>query len=77
VRSADAARLRDLLVGPDVTVDVVEPGVLQVHGLESSAVGRVACEHRIALDELTPVTASLEEAFMDLTKDAVEFREAS
>ncbi|REH54123.1 ABC-2 type transport system ATP-binding protein [Kutzneria buriramensis] len=77
VRAQEAARLRDLLVGPDVTVDAVEPGVLQVNGLDSSAIGRVACEHSIALDELTPITASLEEAFMDLTKDAVEFREAS
>ena len=77
VRTQEATRLRDLLVGPDVTADVVEPGVLEVHGLDSPAIGQVACEHYIALDELTPVTASLEEAFMDLTKDAVEYREAS
>jgi len=77
VRAQEAARLRELLVGPGVAVDAVSPGVLQVHGLDSSAVGKLACQHAIALDELTPVTASLEEAFMDLTKDAVEFREAS
>jgi ABC-2 type transport system ATP-binding protein len=77
VRAQEADRLRDLLVGPDVTVDAVEPGVLQVNGLDSSAIGQVACQHSIALDELTPITASLEEAFMDLTRDAVEFREAS
>jgi ABC-2 type transport system ATP-binding protein len=77
VRAQEASRLRDLLVGPDVTVDAAEPGVLQVHGLDSSAIGQIANQHRVALDELTPVTASLEEAFMDLTKDAVEYREAS
>jgi len=77
VRAQDASRLRDLLIGPDVMVDAVEPGVLQVHGLDSSAIGQVANEHRVALYELTPVTASLEEAFMDMTRDAVEFREAS
>src|SRR5205814_2320015 len=33
VRAQEASRLRDLLVGPDVTVDAVEPGVIQVHGL--------------------------------------------
>ena len=77
VRSQEAAQLRDLLVGPDVTVDVLEPGLLQVQGLDAPAIGRVARDHHIALDELTPVTASLEEAFMDMTKDAVEYREAS
>jgi ABC-2 type transport system ATP-binding protein len=77
VRAGEAIRLRELLVGPGVTVDAVEPGLLQVHGLDSSAIGKLACQHAIALDELTPVSASLEEAFMDLTKDAVEFREAS
>ncbi|MFI9381363.1 ABC transporter ATP-binding protein [Kutzneria sp. NPDC052558] len=77
VRTQEAPRLRDLLVGPDVTVDVVEPGVLQVQGLDGSAIGRVARDHYIALDELMPVTVSLEEAFMDMTKDAVEYREAS
>ncbi|QUQ62612.1 ABC transporter ATP-binding protein [Kutzneria sp. CA-103260] len=77
VRTQEATQLRDLLVGPDVTVDVVEPGLLQVQGLDGAAIGRVARDHYIALDELTPVTASLEEAFMDMTKDAVEYREAS
>ena len=77
VRTPDASRLRELLVGPDVTVEVVEPDVLQVSGLESAAIGQVARDHAIALEELTTVTASLEEAFMDMTKDAVEYREAS
>ncbi|GAA3435247.1 ABC transporter ATP-binding protein [Kutzneria kofuensis] len=77
VRARGAGRLRELLVGPGVTVDAVEPDVLQVHGLESSEIGQVACRHSIALDELTPVTASLEDAFMDMTRDAVEYREAS
>jgi len=77
VRAREAEELRARLVGPGVTVDLIEPDVLQVHGMDSSAIGLVACRHAIALDELTPVTASLEEAFMDMTKDAVEFREAS
>jgi ABC-2 type transport system ATP-binding protein len=77
VRTGEADRLRDLLVGTGVTVELAEPDVLQVHGMDSSQIGQVACRHAIALDELTPVTTSVEDAFMDMTKDAVEFREAS
>jgi ABC-2 type transport system ATP-binding protein len=77
VRVREAEELRERLVGPAVTVELIEPDVLQVHGMDSSAIGLVACRHGIALDELTPVTASLEDAFMDMTKDAVEYREAS
>ena len=42
--------------------------------LDADPVGRVACEHAIPLEELTPVQASLEQAFMELTQDAVEYR---
>jgi len=34
----------------------------------------VAREHGIALHELTPRHASLEEAFMELTRDSVDYR---
>ena len=74
VRTPDATRLRDLLVGPDVSVTSVEPGLLEVAGMTSEAVGRIACDQSIPLAELTPVHASLEEAFMELTKDDVEYR---
>ena len=74
VRTPDATRLRDLLVGDDVSVTSVEPGLIEVVGLNSEAVGKIACAEQIALVELTPVQASLEEAFMELTQDSVEFR---
>jgi ABC-2 type transport system ATP-binding protein len=74
VRTPEAARLRDLLASDDVSVTSVEPGVIEVVGLNSEAVGKVACAESIALIELTPVQASLEEAFMELTQDSVEFR---
>ena len=73
VRTAEAGTLRDLLVGPQVTVAAPETGLLEVHGLTGGEIGQIACRHAIPLDELTPVVASLEEAFMDLTHDAVEF----
>lgn len=74
VRTEDAEKLRALLAAPDVTVESREPGVLEVTGLSSDRIGRVAADHAIALAELTPQQASLEEAFMELTRDAVEFQ---
>jgi ABC-2 type transport system ATP-binding protein len=74
VRTPEATRLRDLLVGADVSVTSVEPGLLEVVGMNSEAVGRAACAASIPLVELTPVQASLEEAFMEITQDAVEYR---
>jgi ABC-2 type transport system ATP-binding protein len=74
VRTPEAARLRDLVVGADVSVTGVEPDVLEIAGLNSEAIGKAACAAGIPLVELTPVQASLEEAFMELTQDAVEFR---
>jgi ABC-2 type transport system ATP-binding protein len=74
VRSPHAAALRDALVGPAVTVTSSEHGVLEVHGMDSDSVGTVAASHGLVLHELTPVRASLEEAFMELTRDEVEFR---
>jgi ABC-2 type transport system ATP-binding protein len=73
VRSPHASRLRDLLAGPEVTIMSAEAGVLEIDGLGSEDVGRIAAEHAITLYELVPHQASLEEAFMDLTRDAVEY----
>jgi ABC-2 type transport system ATP-binding protein len=77
VRTSEATRLRDLLVGPDVSVTSVEPGLLEISGMTSDVIGRIACEQSVPLAELTPVQASLEEAFMELTQDDVEYRTES
>jgi len=74
VRSPQASDLRDLVVGPDVTVETVEPGVLEIVGLTAEQIGDAAAERGFAIHELTPQHASLEEAFMDLTRDDVEYR---
>jgi ABC-2 type transport system ATP-binding protein len=74
VRTPHAAKLRGLLAGPTVVITSVEDGVLEVSGMSGTEIGMVACEHRIPLEELTPVRASLEEAFMELTEDALEYR---
>jgi ABC-2 type transport system ATP-binding protein len=74
VRTPQAAQLRDALAGRDVTITSTETDVLEVDGLDSEAVGRVAFTHGLLLHELVPHGASLEEAFMDLTRDDVEYR---
>ncbi len=74
VRSPQASDLRDLIVGPDVTVETVEPGVLEIVGLTAEQIGDAAAERGFAIHELTPQHASLEEAFMDLTREDVEYR---
>src|SRR5205823_3089599 len=45
-------------------------------GMDSAEVGRLAAAHGIALSELIPVRASLEEAFMELTRESVEYQAA-
>jgi ABC-2 type transport system ATP-binding protein len=74
VRSPQASELRDIVVGPDVVVETIEPGVLEIVGLSAEQIGDAAAEHGFAIHELTLQQASLEEAFMDLTRDDVEFR---
>jgi ABC-2 type transport system ATP-binding protein len=77
VRSPQVEELRGQLVGADVTVVAVEPGLVEVHGLTAQQIGEAAARHRIVLHELTPQQVSLEEAFMDLTRDDVEFKTAA
>ena len=42
-------------------------------GLDAAAIGEMAAANAIVLHELTPQKASLEEAFMELTSDSVEY----
>jgi ABC-2 type transport system ATP-binding protein len=74
VRSPQAAQLRDVLAGPQVTITSVEAGVLTITGLDSEAIGRAAAHHGIVLYELVPQSASLEEAYMEITRDDVEYQ---
>lgn len=74
VSTADPARLRELLAGPGVEITGrAGSEELQVTGLTARAIGLKAAEAGIALFELTAKALSLEEAFMELTRDAVEY----
>jgi ABC-2 type transport system ATP-binding protein len=74
VRSPEAAQLREAILGPDVRVSSAEPGVLEVEGLTAEQIGGAAARNGLELHELTPEKTSLEEAFMDLTRDDTEYR---
>ncbi|MFF1870188.1 ABC transporter ATP-binding protein [Kitasatospora herbaricolor] len=74
VATADPARLREVLAGPGVEITGrAGSEELQVTGLTPRSIGLTAAEHGVALFELTARAVSLEEAFMDLTRDAVEY----
>jgi ABC-2 type transport system ATP-binding protein len=74
VRSTDLDALAALLRSPDSDVSRDQDGALTVSGLSTDQVGRVAGAAGITLLELTTQQASLEDAFIDMTRDAVEFR---
>jgi ABC-2 type transport system ATP-binding protein len=74
VRSPQAGELRDALARREVQVQSIEEGLLEVSGLTGEQIGELALEARIVISELTPLQASLEEAFMSLTGESVEYR---
>jgi ABC-2 type transport system ATP-binding protein len=73
VRTPDAAALRDALAADGVSVQSSERDVLDVHGVTSERIGEVAARDGLVLHELTPQRASLEDAYLSLTGDAVEY----
>ncbi|MDT7549981.1 MAG: type transport system ATP-binding protein [Actinomycetota bacterium] len=76
VRTPQSAELAAGLAGPDVVVSSTERGLLEVTGLSAAQIGERARDLGVALHELAPQQASLEEAFMDMTRDEVEFHAA-
>jgi len=74
VRSPQAARLAELVRGDGVAVGSgADREVIEISGLDSRAIGELAAGAGIVLYELTPKTVSLEQAFMDLTRDATDY----
>jgi ABC-2 type transport system ATP-binding protein len=74
VRTPQAAKLRELLLGPDITITSEQSGVLHVQGASAEQIGTVAWQAHLPVFELTAKHASLEEAFMQLTDDSVDYR---
>jgi ABC-2 type transport system ATP-binding protein len=78
VISPDAARLAALCERAGGLVSLAAGATtFTVGGLEAAAVGDLAADHGLRVHELSPRSASLEEAFMELTHDSVDFRPAA
>ncbi|MFD9457083.1 ABC transporter ATP-binding protein [Streptomyces sp. NPDC059985] len=73
VRTPDSARLSAVLTPEGAGVQPDGRETLRVTGLTADRIGELAFEHRIMLRELAPHSASLEEAFMELTADRAEY----
>src|SRR5690606_12250130 len=74
VTSPRAADLKPLLEGAGGSSATSTDGTLLVAGLGAPQVGEIAAANGIVLHELTPQRASLEAAFMELTRDSVEYQ---
>ncbi|HEY5274520.1 MAG TPA: hypothetical protein VIJ34_15005, partial [Acidimicrobiales bacterium] len=76
VRSPEIAKLKSALETKGATTVVEEDGSLSVRGVDEVAIGELAASIPVVLHELAPQSASLEEAFMELTEDSVEYHGA-
>jgi ABC-2 type transport system ATP-binding protein len=74
VVTPDAGALAGILRGTGATVVADGPDGLSVTGMESRDVGILAAEASLTLYELSTQRASLEDAFMDLTREQADFR---
>ena len=72
VQSPQRGEVADLLLRQGLDV-VVHDEELHVQGLDAAAVGELVGKNGLYLHELTLVRSSLEDAFMTLTADSVEY----
>jgi ABC-2 type transport system ATP-binding protein len=77
VRTPDMDKLEPLLRSAGASFTADGDGAITVTGLSAESLGDLAAAQGLRLHELSPLQASLEEAFMDLTRDSVEFRGGS
>jgi ABC-2 type transport system ATP-binding protein len=73
VRAPDRDALRAALSAEATRLDDGDGGSLISYGLKAGRIGELTFAAGLALEELTPQQATLEEAFMELTHDSVEY----
>jgi len=73
VRTPQPAQLIKELERVEVDVTTADDGALMVQGMTAAEIGEKASAARVVLHELTPQRASLEEAFMELTRESVQY----
>jgi ABC-2 type transport system ATP-binding protein len=78
VRGADLTGLRAALRAAtsagELTIETESDGALRVSGLRVERIGEIAASEGLVLHELTPLRVTLEEAFMSLTHDSIEYQ---
>ena len=74
VASPQATRLVELMAARNLAARPVAPSVLETTDATAAAIGELAAQGSIVLHELTTIHASLEEAYLNLTSDSVEYR---
>ncbi|MEW2401420.1 ATP-binding cassette domain-containing protein [Streptomyces sp. NPDC046862] len=73
IRTPQRERLLDVLYGAGITAVEAEGGALEVDDGKPEQIGELASQYQVVLHELSPQQASLEEAFMRLTAESVEY----
>jgi ABC-2 type transport system ATP-binding protein len=74
VRSPQASLLARALERAGARIDILDDGALWIEGMDIVGVGDVAFLSGLRVHELTEITESLEDAYLALTQDDVEFR---
>ncbi|KAA9110407.1 ABC transporter ATP-binding protein [Microbacterium rhizomatis] len=74
VRSPRLAELAQAVAGPDVVVTPLDPGAAEITGITAAVVGDLAASLGIPVHELTPRSGSLEDAYLALTGESVEYK---
>ena len=73
VRSPQLGQVRSALDGHGAETALEDDGSLHVRGMDEAAIGELAARQGLVLHELAPQAASLEEVFMELTNDELEY----
>jgi ABC-2 type transport system ATP-binding protein len=76
VRTPQIAQLGPLLESEGASATATAPDLLSVTGIAAQRVGEIAAGAGVVLYELTPLTGSLEDAYMELTRDSIEYATA-
>ncbi|WP_329174584.1 ABC transporter ATP-binding protein [Streptomyces sp. NBC_01477] len=73
LRSPQPERFKDVLTAAGHRVLTTGDGAFEIDGTDAAELGELAARHQLVLHELSPQRASLEEAFMQLTAESVEY----
>lgn len=74
VRTPDFARLAEILAAQGAAVSRAQADLMSVAGITAPRIAELAAGAGVVIYELTPITRSLEDAYMALTRDDVEYR---